>query len=235
MSHYLGELLGTMLLIYLGDGCCANITLNKSKAQGAGWLTVNIGFALAVGIPCYIFGPICGAHFNPAVTLGLAVMGRFSWNLVPGYIICQFIGAFLGAFLVWLHFFPHWAVTEDKTAKLGIFCTVPALRHTTANFLSEFLTTFVLMFAILGVVNTKAIDPAFGPGIVTMIILVLGTGLGGTTGYAINPARDLGPRIAHAILPIAGKGDSDWGYSWIPVIAPICGAIAAALSFAALF
>lgn len=235
MSHYLAELLGTMLLIYLGDGCCANITLNKSKAQGAGWLTVNIGFALAVGIPVYIFGPLSGAHFNPAVTLGLAAIGKFPWEQVPGYLICQFIGAFLGAVLVWLHYYPHWEVTEDKAAKLGIFCTIPAIRNTAANFLSEFLGTFILVFAILGVGNTRAADPAFTAIIVSLIILVLGTGIGGTTGYAINPARDLGPRIAHAVLPIAGKGDSDWGYSWIPVVAPTIGGVIAAVTFIALF
>lgn len=234
MSHYLGELLGTMLLIYLGDGCCANVTLNKSKAQGAGWLAVNFGWAFAVGIPVYVFAPITGAHFNPAVTLGLAVIGKFSWALVPGYIICQFIGAILGAILVWLHFYPHWAETEDKTSKLSIFCTIPAIRNTGSNFLSEFLGTFILVFTILGVANTKSVD-GFGPLIVAFIILVIGICIGGTTGYAINPARDLGPRIAHAILPIPGKGDSDWGYAWIPVVAPILGGIAAALAFSALF
>ncbi|MBV7273440.1 MIP/aquaporin family protein [Clostridium thailandense] len=235
MAHYMGELFGTMFLIYLGDGCVANISLNKSKAQGAGWLTVNIGFALAVGIPVYIFGPLSGAHFNPAVTLGLAMIGKFPWEQVPMYIACQMIGCFIGAALVWIQFYPHWGVTEDKATKLGVFCTGPAIRNVGANFISEFLGTFVLMFAILGVGNTKAADPAFGALIVALIICVLGTGIGGTTGYALNPARDLGPRIAHAVLPIAGKGDSDWGYSWIPVVAPICGGIAAALAFSMMF
>lgn len=235
MANYIGELLGTMLFLYLGLGCVANISLNKSKAQGAGWLTVNIGFAVAVCIPVFIFGPISGAHFNPALTIGLAVIGKFPWAQVPIYIACQMLGAFLGATLVYIHFYSHWAETEDQATKLGVFCTGPAIRNTVINFISEFLGTFVLVFTILGVGNTKAIDPAFAPLIVGLIILVLGTGLGGTTGYALNPARDLAPRIAHAILPIPGKGKSDWAYSWIPVVAPICGSIVGALAFSMIF
>lgn len=235
MTHYLAEFFGTMLLIYLGDGCVANVSLNKSKAQGAGWLTINIGFALAVGIPVFIFGPISGAHFNPAITVGFALIGKFPWAMVPGYIVAQMFGAFCGAALVVLHFRQHWAITEDKATKLAIFCTGPAIRNTFDNFISEFLATFVLVFCILGVGNTKSADPAFGGIIVALIILVMGTGLGGTTGYALNPARDLGPRIAHALLPIAGKGDSDWGYAWIPIVVPMVGGILGAVVFSLAF
>ena len=234
MSHFLAEFLGTALLILLGDGVVGGVVLNKTKAQNSGWIVITWGWALAVGISVYIFGPTSGAHFNPAVTLGLAAIGKFPWSEVPMYIIAQMLGAMLGATLVWLHYLPHWAETEDKGAKLAVFCTAPAIRSTPANFVSEFIGTFVLVFAILGVGNTTMAD-GLAPFVVALIILVIGLSLGATTGYAINPARDLGPRIAHAILPIAGKGDSDWGYAWIPVVAPICGGIVAALTFAAIF
>lgn len=234
MSHFMAELLGTALLILLGDGVVAAVVLNKTKAQNSGWIVIAWGWALAVGISVYIFGPASGAHFNPAVTLGLAAIGKFAWAEVPMYIIAQMIGAFLGATLVWLHYLPHWAATEDKGGKLAVFCTGPAIRNTPANFISEFIGTFILVFAILGVGNTTMVD-GFAPFVVALIILALGLSLGATTGYAINPARDLGPRIAHAILPIAGKGDSDWKYAWIPVVAPICGGIVAALTFSAIF
>lgn len=234
MTHFLAELLGTMFLILLGDGVVANIALKKTKGNNAGLIVVAWGWAIAVAVPAYIFGPTSGAHFNPALTIGLAAIGKFAWAEVPVYIAGQMLGAILGATLVWLHYLPHWAETEDKATKLGVFCTAPAIRNTFANFISEFIGTFVLVFAILGVGNTKMVDgiPTF---VVALIILVIGVSLGGTTGYAINPARDLGPRIAHAILPIAGKGDSDWGYAWIPVVAPICGGLVAAFTFMAIF
>lgn len=234
MTHFLAELLGTMFLILLGDGVVANVALKKTKGNGAGFLMVTWGWAIAVAVPAYIFGPTSGAHFNPALTLGLAAIGKFAWAEVPVYIAGQMLGAILGAALVWIHYLPHWKETEDKATKLGVFCTAPAIRNTFANFISEFIGTFVLVFAILGVGNTKMVDgiPTY---VVALIILVIGVSLGGTTGYAINPARDLGPRIAHAILPIAGKGDSDWGYAWIPVVAPICGSLAAAFTFMAIF
>lgn len=234
MSAYLSEFLGTMLLILLGDGVCCAVSLNKSKAQNSGWIVIAFGWALAVAIPVYIFGPIGGAHFNPAVTLGMAAIGKIAWSMVPGYIGCQMAGAILGAVLVYLMYKPHFDVTEDKATKLGVFCTAPAIKDTPFNFISEFIGTFVLVFTILGVSNTTSVD-GFGPFIVGLIILVIGLSLGATTGYAINPARDLGPRIAHAILPIKDKGDSDWGYAWLPVIAPICGGICAALIFTLLF
>jgi glycerol uptake facilitator protein len=234
MSHFLAELLGTALLILLGDGVVGGVVLNKTKAQNSGWIVITWGWALAVGISAFIFGPASGAHFNPALTISLAAIGKLPWSEVPVYITGQMIGAFLGAVLVWVHYLPHWKETEDKGAKLAVFCTGPAIRSTTANFISEFIGTFVLVFALLGVGNTKMAD-GFGPFVAALVILVIGLSLGATTGYAVNPARDLGPRIAHAILPIAGKGDSDWGYAWIPVVAPICGALVAALTFSAIF
>ncbi|MBU3103598.1 MIP/aquaporin family protein [Clostridium gasigenes] len=233
MSHYYAEFFGTMILILLGDGVVANVCLSKTKGNNSGWIVIAFGWAFAVGVPAYIFGPASGASFNPALTLGLAAIGNLSWSLVPGYILAELLGAMAGAILVWLMYFPHWEATEDKGAKLAVFCTGPAIRNTPANFFSEFLGTFVLVFALLGVGQTAS-APGFGPLIAAFIILVIGLSLGGTTGYAINPARDLGPRLIHAIFPIAGKGDSDWGYAWIPVVAPICGGILGALAFVAL-
>ncbi|MBM7869671.1 glycerol uptake facilitator protein [Clostridium pascui] len=234
MSSLMGEFLGTMMLILLGDGVVAGVALNKSKAQNAGWMVVTAAWACAVAIPAFIFGVVSGAHFNPALTIALAAIGKFSWAQVPGYIIAQFLGAIAGATLVWLAYLPHWAETEDKSAKLGVFCTAPAIRNTTGNLITEIIGTFVLVFGILGLGQVKMAD-GLGTLAVGLLILVIGLSLGAPTGYAINPARDLGPRIAHAILPIAGKGDSDWEYSWIPVIGPIIGALAGAILFVIVF
>jgi glycerol uptake facilitator protein len=233
MTNYYLEFFGTMLLILLGDGVCANVILSKTKGNNSGWIVICFGWAFAVGIPAYIF-TASGASFNPALTLGLAAVGKLSWSVVPGYIIAEMLGGIVGGVLVWLMYYPHWAVTDDKAGKLAVFCTAPAIRNTPANFLSEFIGTFVLVFALLGVAQTKS-SPGFGPFVAALVILVIGLCLGGTTGYAINPARDLGPRIAHAICPIAGKGGSDWGYAWIPVVAPICGGVIGALAAVALF
>ena len=233
MTHFVAELLGTMFLIILGDGVVANVVLNKTKSQNSGWIVIATGWALAVTIPVFIFGGISGAHFNPAVTIAVAIKSGV-WTEVPAYIAAQMIGAILGAVVVWIHYLPHWEATEDKAAKLAVFATGPAIRNTWANFASEFIGTFVLVFAIFGINNTKMVD-GLAPIVVGMVILVIGLTLGGTTGYAINPARDLGPRIAHAILPIKGKGDSDWGYSWIPVVAPLLGGIVAAFVYVAIF
>lgn len=234
MSTFLAELFGTMILILLGNGVVANVSLKKSKANGGGWIVVAMGWALAVAIPVFIFGPISGAHFNPAVTIGNAVIGNFAWSQVAPYIIAQMIGAILGGCLVYLHYLPHWKETDDAATKLGCFATAPAISSVVGNFISEFIGTFVLVFALLGIGNTTMVD-GLAPIVVGLVILVIGLTLGGTTGYAINPARDLGPRIAHAILPIPGKGDSDWKYAWIPVVAPIIGGIAGAVAFACLF
>lgn len=234
MSIYLAEFLGTAMLILLGDAVVANVLLSKTKGNNSGLIVIAFGWALAVAIPAFIFGPISGASFNPALTLSLAVIGKFPWEQVPGYIVAQMAGAIVGACLVYLHYRDHFNATEDADLKRAVFCTGPAIRNTFQNFVSEFIGTFILVFALLGFVNTKFAD-GVGGLVVGGIILVIGLTLGGTTGYAINPARDLGPRIAHAFLPIKNKQGSDWGYAWIPVVAPICGAIVAAVFFKAIF
>lgn len=241
---YLAEFIGTAILVFLGDGVVAGVLLRNSKAENSGWIVITVAWGLAVAMAVYAVGRISGAHINPAVTIGLAASGNFDWAQVPGYIIAQLLGAFFGAVLVWLHYLPHWAETEDPGLKLGVFSTAPAIYNTPANFISEFLGTFVLLFGILGIgANagqlsagggvdlSAAFSTAFAPLLVGLLVVVIGLSLGGTTGYAINPARDLGPRIAHAVLPIAGKGGSDWSYSWIPVVAPILGGIAGAWAF----
>ena len=234
MSVYLAEFLGTAILILLGDGVVANVVLSKTKGNNSGWIVITFGWALAVAIPVFIFGPISGASFNPALTLALAVIGKFSWNQVPGYIIAQMLGGFVGACLVYLNYKNHFDATDDADAKRAVFCTGPAIKDTFQNFVSEFIGTFILVFAILGFANTKLAD-GLGGFVVGGIILVIGISLGGTTGYAINPARDLGPRIAHALLPIKDKKGSDFWYAWIPVVGPICGAIVAAVFFKTIF
>jgi glycerol uptake facilitator protein len=243
VEAYLAEFIGTLILILLGDGVVAGVLLKNSKAENSGWIVITLAWGLAVAIAVYAVGRISGAHINPAVTLALASIGAFDWVMVPGYIIAQMLGAFVGATLVWLHYLPHWKETEDPALKLGVFSTGPAIRNTAANFIAEFIGTVVLVFGILAIVATFGADfmgePNFGqafqnalpPLLIGFLVVVIGMSLGGPTGYAINPARDLGPRIAHAILPIAGKGGSDWGYSWIPVVAPIVGGIVGALLF----
>lgn len=243
-SILMGEIVGTMLLIVLGDGVVANALLSKSKGQGGGgggaWIMITTAWALAVFVGAYTVASVSGAHLNPAVTIGLAVVNG-GWGNVPIYIIGQFIGAFIGAVLVWLMYLPHWAETSDKGLKLAVFSTGPAIRDTTGNLISEIIGTFVLMFGIFAIKGAvmQSADGAAVPlnmgalGIIPVAFLVWGIGLslGGPTGYAINPARDLGPRIAHFVLPIAGKGDSDWGYSWVPVVGPIIGAVIAAVLY----
>jgi len=243
MKEMLAEGIGTMLLIILGDGVVAGVLLAKSKAQDSGWIVITAGWGFAVMIAVYAVGRISGAHINPAVTVGLASIGEFEWALVPGYVIAQMIGAIVGGVIVWLHYLPHWAETEDPALKLGVFCTGPAIRNTPSNLISEVIGTFVLVFGVLAIVTTfgpetitdAPLQAAFSTGLtpllVGLLVWAIGLSLGGPTGYAINPARDLGPRIAHAILPIAGKGGSDWGYSWIPVVGPIVGGILGAVVF----
>lgn len=237
MSPFVGEIVGTMLLILLGDGVVANVLLGKTKGNNSGWIVITTAWALAVFVGAYSVAAISGAHINPAVTLGLAVAGSFPWADVPLYMGAQMIGAFIGAVLVWLHYYPHWAETKDPGLKLAVFSTGPAIRSVVWNLVSEIIGTFVLMFGILAIDGPVMDGGNFGAlGIipVAFLVWVIGLSLGGTTGYAINPARDLGPRIAHAVLPIAGKGDSDWGYSWIPVVGPLVGAAIAALVYNAL-
>ena len=230
MDIFLGELLGTGLLILLGDGVVAGVLLARSKAENAGWIVITLAWGLAVFVGVVVAGPITGAHLNPAVTLGLAAIGATPWEDVPFYLAGEFAGAFIGALLVYLHYLPHWQVTENADLKLAVFATGPAIRNTPANFISEFIGTFVLVFVVLTFGNSgdAAGLAALGALPVALLVVVIGLSLGGTTGYAINPARDLSPRIAHAILPIPGKRDSDWGYSWIPVVAPIVGGVVAA-------
>lgn len=232
MSPFVGEIVGTMLLILLGDGVVANVVLSKTKGNSSGWIVITWAWAMAVFVGAYSVANISGAHLNPAVTIGLAVAGSFDWAQVLPYIIAQMIGAFIGAVLVFLHYYPHWAETKDAGLKLAVFSTGPAIRNVTWNLVSEIIGTFALMFGILVIPAQFGLP---GPFAVGLLVLVIGLALGGTTGYAINPARDLGPRIAHFVLPIPGKGDSDWGYSWIPVVGPIIGAVIAALLYTVLY
>jgi glycerol uptake facilitator protein len=232
MDIFLGELIGTGLLILLGDGVVAGVLLARSKAENAGWIVITMAWGLAVFVGVIVAGPITGAHLNPAVTIGLATIGETPWGDVPLYLAGEFVGAFLGAVLVYLHYLPHWSVTENADLKLAVFSTGPAIRNTTANLVSEFIGTFVLVFVILTFGNNgdAAGLASLGALPVALLVVVIGLSLGGTTGYAINPARDLAPRFAHFLLPIPGKRDSDWSYSWIPVVGPILGGIVAALA-----
>jgi glycerol uptake facilitator protein len=246
---FLGEVIGTMLLILLGDGVVANVLLGKTKGNNSGWIVITTAWALAVFVGAYAVAGVSGAHLNPAVTIGFAIANPEGtpWSQVPIYIIAQFIGAFIGAVLVYLHHFPHWAETKDPGLKLAVFSTGPAIRNVTWNLVGEIIGTFVLMFGILSIAGAQVMDMAnetataninlgaVGVIPVAFLVWVIGLALGGTTGYAINPARDLGPRIAHFLLPIPGKGDSDWGYSWIPVVGPIIGAVIAAVLHGLLF
>jgi glycerol uptake facilitator protein len=231
----IGEIVGTMLLILLGDGVVANVLLGKTKGNNGGWIVITTAWALAVFVGAYASAAKSGAHLNPAVTIGLAVAGSTDWADVPVYIIAQMIGAFIGAVLVFLHYYPHWAETKDPGLKLAVFSTGPAVRNVTWNLVSEIVGTFVLVLGILTIAAPSADMGALGIIPVAFLVWVIGLALGGTTGYAINPARDLGPRIAHFLLPIPGKGDSDWGYSWIPVVGPIIGAVLAAILHGILF
>lgn len=228
------ETIGTAILIILGDGVVAGVLLNRSKAQNSGWIVITTGWALAVAVGVYAIGGFTGAHLNPAVTIGLATIGLTPWDLVPYYLVGEFLGAFIGAVIVFLHYLPHWGVTEDPGLKLAVFSTGPAVRNTAANLLSEFIGTFMLVFGVLAI-TANELSAGLAALAVGFLIWAIGLSLGGPTGYAINPARDLSPRIAHAVLPIAGKGDSDWGYSWIPVVGPILGGVAGAVAFQALF
>jgi glycerol uptake facilitator protein len=225
MLPYIAEFLGTMILIILGDGVVANVTLNKSGMKGAGSIQITLAWGLAVMVPAFIFGAASGAHFNPALTLALAVEGSLEWAMVPGYIIAQFAGAFVGACLVWLNFKSQFEATEDPGTKLGVFSCGPSVPNMPLNIFNEALGTFILVFAIKGIPAVAA--AGVEKFMVFGIIVAIGMSLGGTTGYALNPARDLGPRLAHALLPIKGKGSSNWGYGLVTLVGPILGALAA--------
>ncbi|BBF42479.1 glycerol uptake facilitator protein [Lachnospiraceae bacterium KM106-2] len=232
MLVFIAEFIGTFLLILIGDSVVANVCLNKSGMKGAGTTQITIAWGFAVLIPCFIFGAASGAHFNPALTIALAADGSIKWDVVPQYLAGQMLGAFLGAALVALMFHDQFKATEDQKTKLGVFCTSPAVPNKPLNLLSEVVETFVLVFAIKGIANVSSIAGGIDKFLVFAIIVSIGMSFGGLTGYAINPARDLGPRLAHAILPIPGKGDSNWSYAWIPIVGPIIGGLLAVGLFA---
>lgn len=233
------EFFGTLVLILLGDGVVASNLLNKSKGQGGGWIVVTMGWGFAVMCGVFIAGPYSGAHLNPAVSFGLAVGGHFPWAEVLPYCLAQMLGGFAGALIVYAFYKDHFDATDDADAKLGIFCTMPAIDNKWRNFLCEAIGTCLLVYVILLFSHSENV-PSVGMGSmgafpVTCLIMSIGMSLGGATGYAINPARDLAPRLAHFLLPIRGKRDSGWGYSWVPVIGPICGAAVAALTHQLIF
>lgn len=235
MTPFFAEIIGTGLLVLLGDGVVANVLLKGTKGQSSGWIVITFGWGMAVFAAVFCVAAFSGAHINPAVTLGLAIAGKFAWASVPSYLIAQFIGGALGAFLTWLHYRPHFLNTENGDLKLGVFCTAPEIRSTGANFISEVIGTFVLVFGVLYIAAPEIGLGALDALPVGLLVLAIGLSLGGTTGYAINPARDLSPRIMHALLPLGkGKRDSDWGYAWIPVIGPFAGAALAALAYGVL-
>lgn len=231
MTPFIAELTGTALLIILGDGVVANVILHKTKGNNGGLIAITFGWAIAVFVGVYSTASVSGAHLNPAVTIGLASIGKFSWSLVPTYLAAQLLGAMIGALVVWVAYRQHFNATDDAATKLGVFCTSPAINNPADNVLSEFIGTFVFILAILFMTKSQSSLGSLDALPVALLVLGIGLSLGGTTGYAINPARDLGPRIMHALLPIKNKGGSEWSYSWIPVFAPIAGAVLAALFY----
>ncbi len=238
MTPFIAELIGTMLLILLGNGVVANVVLNHTKGNSGGWMVITTGWALSVYVGVVIAAPYSGAHLNPAVTLGLALTGKFAWNEVPLFIVAQLLGAMLGALLVWLLYKPHFDATTDGPTQLAVFSTGPAIRHPFSNVFSELLGTFVLLFVIfyfttpeMGEEKTPIGMGSLGAIPVAFLVWAIGLSLGGTTGYAINPARDLGPRIMHTLLPIKNKCHSDWRYAWVPIVGPILGALLAAMLY----
>ena len=239
LTKCLFEFIGTAILVLFGDGVVASNCLKKSKGENGGWVVITLAWGLAVMLGVFISGPYSGAHLNPAVTLGLAAAGTFSWSLVVPYIVAQMLGGFVGAVLVYAFYKDHYDATDDPAVKLGTFCTAPAIRNYGRNLFSEILGTFVLVFVILAL-SIQGNTPEVGMGAlgafpVAMLIVALGMSLGGTTGYAINPARDLAPRLAHAVLPIKGKGSNDWAYSWVPVVGPVIGGFLAAAGYCLIF
>jgi glycerol uptake facilitator protein len=236
LSIFGAEVIGTAILILLGNGVVACVLLNLSKGQNSGWIVITFGWGMGVMVAAFAVGQFSGAHLNPAVTLGFAIAGNTDWGDVPEYLAGEFVGAFIGATLVWLAYLDHWRETEDPGLKLACYSTAPAVRNPVANMITEIIGTFILVFGILAFfANQATADTALGPLIVGLLVFGIGLSLGGPTGYAINPARDLGPRIMHAILPIAGKGSSDWGYSWIPVLGPLVGGALGAGAFELFF
>ena len=234
MSAFLGEIIGTMILIIFGCGVNGGTTLFGSYSKGAGWIVITFGWGLAVMLGIYAVGSISGAHMNPAVTLGLVLSGDFPLADAPSYFLAQMIGAILGATIVWLQYLPHWGQHADPAEKLGVFSTSPAIPSRWANLMSEVIGTFALVLGLL-FIGANEFTEGLNPLIVGLLIVALGMSIGGSTGYAINPARDWGPRIAHSILPIKGKGDSNWGYAWIPMVGPLLGGAFGAVFYNAVF
>jgi glycerol uptake facilitator protein len=238
LTTFGGEMIGTALLVLLGDGVVAAVLLAKSKAENSGWIVITFGWGFGVMAGAYAVGQFTGAHLNPAVTIGLWINGNIKAHSVPGYILGQLAGAMLGAFLVYLTYYLHWRPTEDPGVKLAVFCTGPAIRNYAWNLVTEIVGTLVLVFGILAITDPGNKGPAssgLGTLLVAFLVVGIGLSLGGPTGYAINPARDLGPRIMHAILPIPGKGGSDWSYAWVPVLGPLIGGAIGALAYGAFF
>lgn len=238
MTPFCAELIGTFFLILIGGGVVANVVLKGTKGHNGGWIVITTAWALAVYVGVVVAGPHSGAHLNPAVSVGLAVAGKFNWEEVPGYVLAQFLGASLGAFFVWVFYYSHFKETEDGFLKRAVFCTSPAIRNYASNFFSEVTGTFVLLFAVLSFTDANLAESgqivgmgSLGAIPVAFVVWAIGLALGGTTGYAINPVRDLCPRIVHALLPIKNKADSDWGYAWVPVIGPVVGAALAGWLF----
>jgi glycerol uptake facilitator protein len=249
MEIFTAELIGTAILILFGDGVVAGVLLARSKAENAGWIVITLGWGMAVAMAVYAVGQFSGAHINPAVTIGFALTESFGleWGDVHKYLLGQFAGAMIGAILVFLAYMPHWRPTEDPGLKLAVFSTGPAIRNRSQNLVTEIIGTFMLVLGVLAIVGhfseevigdaalTTALEQAFPPLLIGLLVFAIGLSLGGPTGYAINPARDLGPRIIHAVLPIPGKGTSDWGYAWVPVVGPIIGGSLGALAYHAFF
>jgi glycerol uptake facilitator protein len=232
LSIFGAEVIGTAILILLGNGVVACVLLNLSKGQNSGWIVITFGWGMGVMAAVFAVGQFSGAHLNPAVTLGFAIEGRTEWSDVPEYFAGEFVGAFIGATLVWLAYLDHWRETEDPGLKLACYSTAPAIRNVISNLITEIIGTFLLVFGILAFfADEVTAGTGLGALIVGLLVFAIGLSLGGPTGYAINPARDLGPRIMHAILPIAGKGSSDWAYAWIPVVGPLAGGALGALAF----
>jgi glycerol uptake facilitator protein len=232
MHIFLGELIGTLLLVLLGNGVVANVLLNKTKGYHSGWIVITAGWGFAVGIAVYVVGWASGGHINPAVTLGFCLVGKTPWSLLPLYVLSQMLGAMLGALLVYLSYFPHWKATYDPTSKLLCFATHPAIRNTKWNFVTEVIGTAVLLMGVLGIIDShNQIAGGMGPYAMGILVFSIGLSLGGPTGYAINPARDLGPRIVHSLLPFSKRGSSEWGYSWVPLCGPLLGGALGALLY----
>lgn len=237
MTPFVAESVGTFMLLLIGGGVVANVLLEGTKGHGSGWMVITTCWAFAVYVGVVIAAPYSGAHLNPAVSIGLAVAGDFAWAQVPAFCLAQTLGAFLGAAATWLLYRDHFRLTEDATTKLGVFATIPAIRNYSSNFLSEAVGTFALVFTVLSFTDATLVGDdttvvglgSLGALPVALLVWGIGLGLGGTTGYAINPARDFGPRLAHAVLPIRGKGGSDWAYAWVPVVGPVVGGIVAGL------